>query len=552
LLLADNTIDRAGLTALAVLTVALAVVVATWPALPIDETRYLTVAWEMRTSGNWSLPTLNFEPYSHKPPLLFWLINASWSLFGLAVWPARMVGAAAMAATLLLTQRLDRELAPDACPGPAASALMLLALPLFVVLGFSIMFDMLLTATVAGAMLALWHAGRNGGRAAFLAYGFCVGLGLLAKGPVVLLFTVPAALLARLWIDAAQQRGWFPRVGASLALAIGMGLAWALRAAYLGGPDYAEMLFWKQSAGRMAASFAHARAFWFYGPILLLFVAPLVLWRPAWIGLKKGLGDRNPSRNFLLCWILPALLGLTLISGKQLHYALPLLPALALLLSLGLRAAPVRTSDRAPLLVFAALLFIGIAALRLETDHLLPPDSIMASGLRASSMPLLIATGVGAIATLAAFGGSVRRTLLGLAIANLIVLIGAAAQSRATFTTIFDLQPVVDAIAPWRDRSIAVAQKTRGEFGFLARLTRPVVLVPEERLPAWLEQNPGGIAIIREKLRHNPTDTRPAGQTVIFRTPYRSRERITVIAATPPLSQSSGVDAAQIAPRRSQ
>ncbi len=60
-----------------------------------------------------------------------------------------------------------------------------------------------------------------------------------------------------------------------------------LRAAYLGGPEYAEMLFWKQSAGRIASSFAHARPFWFYGPILLVFLAPLLAWRPVWAGLRN-------------------------------------------------------------------------------------------------------------------------------------------------------------------------------------------------------------------------------------------------------------------------
>ncbi len=57
------------------------------PLLPIDETRYMTVAWEMRLHEGWLSPlTLNFEPYHHKPPLLFWLINVFWSFFGVSRW----------------------------------------------------------------------------------------------------------------------------------------------------------------------------------------------------------------------------------------------------------------------------------------------------------------------------------------------------------------------------------------------------------------------------------------------------------------------------------
>ncbi|VAW74626.1 Polymyxin resistance protein ArnT, undecaprenyl phosphate-alpha-L-Ara4N transferase; Melittin resistance protein PqaB, partial [hydrothermal vent metagenome] len=42
------------------------------PLLPVDETRYLSVAWEMWSRGDFLVPYLNGEAYSHKPPLLFW------------------------------------------------------------------------------------------------------------------------------------------------------------------------------------------------------------------------------------------------------------------------------------------------------------------------------------------------------------------------------------------------------------------------------------------------------------------------------------------------
>jgi len=54
------------------------------PLFPVDETRYLTVAWEMFSNHNWILPTLNGIPYHHKPPVLFWLINLMWGIFGVS------------------------------------------------------------------------------------------------------------------------------------------------------------------------------------------------------------------------------------------------------------------------------------------------------------------------------------------------------------------------------------------------------------------------------------------------------------------------------------
>jgi 4-amino-4-deoxy-L-arabinose transferase-like glycosyltransferase len=528
--LKDRTIEQAGLIALVVLLGLLVAVVSAWPALPVDETRYLTVAWEMRSSGNWILPTLNFEPYSHKPPLLFWLINASWSLFGVAVWPARLVGMAAMGATLLLTHRLDHRLAPDPRRGPAASALTLAGLPVFIVLGFSIMFDMLLTATVVGAQLALWQAGRSGGRRAFLVYGLCTGLGLLAKGPIVFLFTLPAALLGPLWIEGERKRGWHLRIGASFAFAVSIGLAWALSAAYLGGPEFAEMLFWKQSAGRIASSFAHARPFWFYGPILLVFLAPLLPWRPAWAGLRKSLETPDAARTFLLCWIVPAILGLSAISGKQLHYLLPVMPALTLLLSLGLRSVQPRPRDTLPVLLFAGAIVVGLTAFALAGRQVVPSDSVILSALPAHALPLLIAMGLLALGALVVFAGTVRSTLTGLAIANLVFVLGVAMQGRAIATDLFDLQPVATILSQRREGPIAMTQTSRGEFGFLARLSQPVVHVPIEDLSAWLAKNPTGIAIVPSRI--GSRTSAPLQNPIVYSKSYRMKEVITLVTGS--------------------
>src|SRR4029453_17373441 len=63
------------------------------PMLPVDETRYATVAWEMWTRGDFLVPHLNGLPYSDKPPLLFWLCHLGWWLFGVNEWWPRLVPA---------------------------------------------------------------------------------------------------------------------------------------------------------------------------------------------------------------------------------------------------------------------------------------------------------------------------------------------------------------------------------------------------------------------------------------------------------------------------
>ncbi|MGB5259570.1 MAG: glycosyltransferase family 39 protein, partial [Gammaproteobacteria bacterium] len=71
--------------------VALLAGIGTRPLVPVDELRYIAVAWEMWQRGEFLVPILNGEPYSHKPPLFFWLIHAGWWLFGVNEWTARLL-----------------------------------------------------------------------------------------------------------------------------------------------------------------------------------------------------------------------------------------------------------------------------------------------------------------------------------------------------------------------------------------------------------------------------------------------------------------------------
>src|SRR5450432_2505051 len=93
------------------------------PALPIDETRYLAVAWEMRLHGDFLVPHLNGLPYADKPPLLFWLINLAWLVAGMHAWAVRLGVLASSFASLYLFERLVRRL--DPAPALANNATLL-------------------------------------------------------------------------------------------------------------------------------------------------------------------------------------------------------------------------------------------------------------------------------------------------------------------------------------------------------------------------------------------------------------------------------------------
>ncbi len=47
-----------------------------------DEGRYAEIAREMVESGDWMFPRLNYILHMHKPPMAYWLIASSFSIFG--------------------------------------------------------------------------------------------------------------------------------------------------------------------------------------------------------------------------------------------------------------------------------------------------------------------------------------------------------------------------------------------------------------------------------------------------------------------------------------
>ena len=75
-----------------------------------DEGRYAEIAKEMVQSGNWVQPRLYGIDYLRKPILFYWLVAASFKVFGFSEWGARLVpalfGIFGVATTFFFTRRI--------------------------------------------------------------------------------------------------------------------------------------------------------------------------------------------------------------------------------------------------------------------------------------------------------------------------------------------------------------------------------------------------------------------------------------------------------------
>ena len=106
------------------------------------------------------MPTLQGEPYLDKPPLFYWLVMASYRLFGVHDWAARWCRPWRSTARILLTYLLGRRSVGER---PAFWGRLLLALcPGFVGMGRLLVLDGLLTFWVTAGPAARLRGGRGG------------------------------------------------------------------------------------------------------------------------------------------------------------------------------------------------------------------------------------------------------------------------------------------------------------------------------------------------------------------------------------------------------
>ncbi|EYD74668.1 putative glycosyltransferase [Rubellimicrobium mesophilum DSM 19309] len=465
------------------------------PPLPIDETRYLTVAWEMWRDRSWLVPHMNGDLYGHKPPLLFWLVDLVWAFAGVTELGARLVAPAFGLASLGLTWLLARRLWPGQRRRAGLAAMILVTTGAFLVYGSSTMFDTMLGTATLWGLLALMTLRRGGGRRSVLSLGAAIALGVYAKGPVILVHLAPAALLMPLWAEPATRPGygrWLRDLGLALLFALALVALWLAPAVVLGGPDYREEVLWRQSAGRMVAAFAHERPFWFFLALLPLYAWPWG-WTPAGLSAlaPRRLWADEPGR-LLTVWAATAFLAFSLISGKQPHYLVPELPALALLLSgMSLPHEGGWATRLLPLVpsLLALLLVLATAAGRV------PDVTVNGSGVTLAGLVSCVIL-VAVLLAGALWRRDARATL---SLAAPLTLLGFLLAASPLLFAGYDPAPIGRILAANEAKGLATADSVyHGQFNFAGRLDGPVAHLTEPgALQAWATEHPGGMVVTR-------------------------------------------------------
>ena len=510
----------------ALLLVGLALLaVVTRPLTPIDETRYVSVAWEMWLKNEYLVLFKNGEPYSHKPPLLFWLINLGWAVTGVNEWWPRLVSPLFSLGSLLLTVSVGRRLWPGDGDALRNAAWILSSCLLWMLFSTSAMFDVILTFFVLLGLRGLLIAADESMKRGFAWLALAIGFGVLAKGPVILLHLLPVAVLTPWWRSGLTWKRWYGCILLAVLGGAAIALAWAIPAAIRGGEEYQRMIFWGQTANRMVDSFAHKRPLWWYLPLLPLLFFPWLLWPALW---RRLAALRHESLDgglrFCLSWLVPAFLFFSLISGKQIHYLVPLFPAFALF-SGRLLGQQANGSKGGKGNVWLPALLAGAlgAAMVYAALNGIPGKLDMWEGLPWWPGAALLLAAAGA----AWWGQAPERRLVALSLLGASLYATALLFVSGNLWQRYDVHPIAGEIRKLQSRGVAVANNGiyHAQFHFAGRLEKPIdeLDTPADIQP-WFEKHPNGMVILYD-------DPRPDEAAPVFIQSYIGEHAMLLNAA---------------------
>jgi 4-amino-4-deoxy-L-arabinose transferase-like glycosyltransferase len=338
---------------------------------------YAECTREMLERHDLLTPYSNYQPFYEKPILIYWAIAAAYKAFGVSEWAARLPSALSGVFCVTSLYALSRQWIKRRAA--ALACLVLLASPLFVVVGHLCLTDMMLTFFMTCAALSLF-ARFFGGSIGFLFLAYAVlGLAMLAKGPVALVLVGGALCLYLLCRGPDPQMKlhhfWWQRLWslhpiAGLLLVFAISAPWYIAEYSATHGEFFQEFFIRQNLGRAAGTVNHQNPWYYYIPFLFggtfpwwlfLAVSPqsiVHLWRR-----RKSPARAHQLGLLSLCWAVLIVGLFSAVRTKLATYILPAFPPLALLTGIVLDCAlRLHFVRKRLLIVFSALAIISVGA----------------------------------------------------------------------------------------------------------------------------------------------------------------------------------------------
>jgi 4-amino-4-deoxy-L-arabinose transferase-like glycosyltransferase len=301
-------------------------------AIKGEEGRRILPAIGMLKSGNYVVPEVGGNPYFRKPPLVNWLVAASFRIFGVRnEWTARLPSAVAVLAVAIAFVTVARgSLGPR---GSIVAALIWMTNIGLIEKGRLIEIEALYIS-LCGLAIIFWLSFL--GKSPWLIWipaSIFLGLGLLAKGPTHLIFFY-AIVFAVLW----QMKKWrlliHPAHFAGLAIMLGIFAAWAIPFLHSTTTHVAATKWSNQFTGRLQGiDFKFVT--WIQNiPRSLIYFLPWVLLFP-FVRLSKFHEYAERRLAHALAWgIAVPFLAINLVPGALPRYSMPVIAPASWLLAM--------------------------------------------------------------------------------------------------------------------------------------------------------------------------------------------------------------------------
>lgn len=345
------------------------------PPFDRDEARFAQASSQMLESGDYVDIRFQEEARHKKPVGIYWLQTTATALVDSAIgngakviWTFRIPSFLGAVAAVLATAWTGARLF-----GGTVGFLAGLMMASCVVLGVEARMaktDAVLLATVVigqAALASLYlnrHAERSGWGAP-LAFWIAAGIGILIKGPIVLLVSGTTVLVLAA-VD--RKAGWLKRLRplAGLAIVVAIAAPWLVAITLkTKGAFFAESVGHDMMGKVVGGQESKGLPPGYYLGTFWVTFAPwsfLALLAVPWVWINR----RSDAVKFCIAWIVPSWLVFEAVPTKLLHYTLPVFPAIAILTACAAQDHFARTAAvrrRILLTVAAALGVVGFGAL---------------------------------------------------------------------------------------------------------------------------------------------------------------------------------------------
>ena len=315
------------------------------PLFDLDEAIYAETGREMIATGDWLTPQFNGAPAFDKPILLYWFMAASFKLFGLSEFSARLPSAVFGLGLLAVTYGLARAVR-DVRFGLLAMLILAGSLEM-VVLSHAALTDMLLVFFTTSALACFYMIYRTGRGIWSVGLYLSMAFAVLTKGPVGLVLPGSTILLFMLTVGPWRTRLREIRLGWGILILSAVAAPWYAVMLWVHGSVFWDSFFLRHNIERFTSVLGgHAGTPFYYLGVLAVGFFPWAAFLPAavvsvftvpdfsdrWKGFRKIPMER-PFEWFLLLWISVVFGFFTLAGTKLPNYIAPAFPAMAILVA---------------------------------------------------------------------------------------------------------------------------------------------------------------------------------------------------------------------------